>query len=178
MGLRNAAQSFQKMMSHILAGVGNIFCYLDDILVFNTSEAEHLKTVEEVLKRLNDNDLTISLDKCQFQTSELDFLGYKINGAGIKPINKKIQAIIDFPEPTRPKELLGYLGAVNYYRRNLKKVDGVSPSDILQPLYHAATRKTPGIKFTDAWKKDNLQHYYSLSSFAFKFKPSYSVRGR
>ena len=137
------------MMSHILAGVGNIFCYLDDILVFNNSESDHIKSVDEVLKRLHDNDLTVSLDKCEFASAELDFLGYRVNGTGIQPINKKLQAIVDFPEPTRPKELLGFLGALNYYRRCLGKVDGTSPADILQPLYRAATQKKPGVKFMD-----------------------------
>ena len=163
MGLRNAAQSFQKMMSHILAGVGNIFCYLDDILIFNSTEEDHIKTIDTLLKRLNDNDLTVSLDKCQFAAEELDFLGYRVNGQGVRPIHKKIQAIIDFPEPTRPKELLGYLGALNYYRRSLDKIEGMTPSDVLQPLYRAATTKVPCKKFTDIWKQDGLQHYYNLS---------------
>ena len=163
MGLKNAAQSFQKMMSHILAGVGNIFCYLDDILIYNSNEQDHIKTIDTLLKRLSDNDLTISLDKCQFAAEELDFLGYRVNGDGIQPIHKKLQAIIDFPEPTRPKELLGFLGALNYYRRSLDKIDGLSPADVLQPLYRAATTKTPCKRFVDIWKQEGLQHYYNLA---------------
>ena len=163
MGLRNAAQSFQKMMSHILAGVGNIFCYLDDILVFSNSESDHIRTVDEVLGRLHNNDLTVSLDKCEFASAELDFLGYRVNGKGIQPINKKLQAIVDFPEPTRPKELLGFLGALNYYRRCFGKVDGTSPADILQPLYRAATQKKPGVKFADTWNQEGLLSNYNLA---------------
>ena len=163
MGLRNAAQSFQKMMSYILRDLEGVYCYLDDLLIFSKNEADHLTTLEELFKRLDENDLTISLNKCEFAATELDFLGYRVNGQGLKPIHKKLQAIVDFPTPTRPKELLGFLGALNYYRRSLTKVDGMSPSDILQPLYRAATQKVPCKKFIDIWKEDKLQTYYDLA---------------
>ena len=163
MGMRNAAQSFQKMMDYVLAGIPNIFVYLDDILIFNDTEEEHLQTLDTLFRTLDENDLTISLKKCQFNAEELDFLGYKVNGDGIAPINKKLQAIIDFPTPTRPRELLGFLGAVNYYRRCLPKVGGLSPADILQPLYKAATQKTPKQKFTDTWKLEKLDEPYLMA---------------
>ena len=38
MGLRNAAQSFQHLMDHVLAGIEGIYCYMDDILVFSKTE--------------------------------------------------------------------------------------------------------------------------------------------
>merc|ERR1711867_169084 len=69
---------------------------------------------------------------------------------------KKVEAIVSYPAPTKPKQLLGFLGALNYYRRTLPKVNGKSAAEILQPLYMAATKKTPGKTFQTIWKELNL----------------------
>ena len=80
-----------------------------------------------------------------------------VNETGINPVAKKLDAIVQFPPPTRAKDLLGFLGAVNYYRRCLPNVDGRSPADIMAPLYLVGTKKQPGKKFTDIWAENNLQ---------------------
>ena len=71
---------FVRLMSFILKGMEDVYCYLDDLLIFSKNEEEHLATLEELFRRLDQNDLTISLQKCEFAASELDFLGYRVNG--------------------------------------------------------------------------------------------------
>ena len=68
---------------------------------------------------------------------------------------------MDFPTPTSAKALLGFLGAINYYRRCLRRLNGKSAAEILQPLYTAATRKEPGISFATIWARDNLDQHYA-----------------
>ena len=51
MGLSSSAQSFQRLLDHVLEGVDNIFIYLDDIMVFNKNETDHMKTLGLVFKR-------------------------------------------------------------------------------------------------------------------------------
>ena len=94
MGLRNSAQSFQKMLNWVLDGLDNVFCYLDDILIFSENEEAHFKTIEELFRRLQDNGLTINIKKCNFAQPQLTFLGYTVNGQGIKPVVKKLEAIV------------------------------------------------------------------------------------
>ena len=50
MGLKNSAQSFQKMLDFVLNGLDNVFCYLDDILVYNSNEIEHKKPLTAYLR--------------------------------------------------------------------------------------------------------------------------------
>ena len=64
MGLRNSAQSFQKLMNFVLDGLDNIYCYLDDILVYSKTEEDHINTIEQLLKRLEQAGLTINTKKC------------------------------------------------------------------------------------------------------------------
>ena len=52
MGLRNSAQSFQKLIDSVLAGLDNVFAYMDDVLVYSENEQDHLKTLEELFRRL------------------------------------------------------------------------------------------------------------------------------
>ena len=112
-----------------------------------------------MLKRLHDNGMAISLDKCVWEQSELEYLGYNISERGLKPLAKKIQAITTIPVPKKQKELLAFLGAANFYRRNLsglKKEDGYeNTAGLIQCLYKLATEEglTPK-KFVNKWESD------------------------
>ena len=111
---------------------------MDDVLVYAKNEAEHMRILEEMFSRLDKAGLAISESKCIFGVPELNFLGYRVNKDGITPLQKKLEAISTFQTPQKQKILLGYLGAINYYRRclpNLKKGEKtLKPAEILQPL--------------------------------------------
>ena len=51
-GIASAPGIFQKAMEQLLQGIAGIAVYIDDILVTGGDEDEHLKSLEEVLKRL------------------------------------------------------------------------------------------------------------------------------
>ena len=63
MGLCNAAQSFQKMIEDVLRDISGVFVYLDDILVYTQTEAEHERVLRELFSRLRDNGMAISPEK-------------------------------------------------------------------------------------------------------------------
>ena len=168
MGLKNSAQSFQRLMTHVLGDIPGLFVYMDDVLVYSKNEAEHLKTIEEMFKRLDKAGLAISESKCIFGVTELNFLGYRVSKDGITPLPKKLEAIVEFKSPQKQKILLGYLGAINYYRRclpNLKVGEKtLKPAEILQPLYNAATIKLPPKKkFTEYWVENGLEESFKRS---------------
>ncbi len=47
-GLSQAPAYFQQLINTILTGLEYAFAYLDDILIYSTSEEEHLKHLEEI----------------------------------------------------------------------------------------------------------------------------------
>ncbi|MBW0537587.1 hypothetical protein O181_077302, partial [Austropuccinia psidii MF-1] len=65
-GLTNAPASFQNLVNYIFADLLDIcfVVYLDDIMVFSSSEEEHVKHVAPVLQRLRDNKLFSKASKC------------------------------------------------------------------------------------------------------------------
>ena len=52
------------------------FVYLDDILIFSKSMAEHIQHVHQVLQRLLTLHLLEKPEKCEFHISQISFLGY------------------------------------------------------------------------------------------------------
>ena len=145
-GLKNAPGSFTRFINEVLHGIPNLYIYLDDILVWSDTPEEHRSIVEQVFKRLAEYGLALSLSKCKFQSEEVDFLGFKINHQGIKPLSYKIESIDKFQQPQNQKQLLRFLGMLNFYRKALPNlIDGSitkTPAEVLQPLYTAATTKT------------------------------------
>jgi hypothetical protein len=82
-----------------------VVVYIDDILVFTQTEEEHDKIVEEVLERLEENDLSPKPEKCVFKQKEIGFWGLYITPEGVKMDEVKIKAITDLPVPQKVKEV-------------------------------------------------------------------------
>ena len=166
MGMQNSAQSFQRMVQDVLKDLPDVFVYLDDILVYSKTQKDHLRTLRDLFNRLDAAGLTLALDKCQFGVKQLHYLGYNVSSSGISPIPKKVDAIQNFPTPTKQKQLLGFLGALNYYRASLPSLppDEIhpkprTPAQILDPLYKLATCELPRkSKFEEVWNSSkNVQ---------------------
>ncbi|MFN9908355.1 MAG: reverse transcriptase family protein, partial [bacterium] len=111
--LRNAGNTFQRMMDRILAGLSFVFCYLDDIIIASRDEQEHLEHLREVFSRLREAGLVINAEKCVFAATAVEFLGHKVSAAGVEPLRSHVQAVLAHPEPTNIGELQAFLGTVN-----------------------------------------------------------------
>ena len=94
-----------------------VFIYLDDILIFSKTRAEHLDHVREVLEVLRSNELYVKLSKCEFEQPEVKFLGHIISREGIKPDPKTVTVVQDWPKPTSITEIRSFLGLANYFRK-------------------------------------------------------------
>ena len=91
--------------------------YIDDLLVLsNGSFEDHLEKVEIVLTRLLEVDLKVNISESDLARTELEYLGYWITRDGIKPLNKKVEAINNLATPKTRKELRRFIGIVNYSR--------------------------------------------------------------
>ena len=98
-GLKNAAQSFQRLMDGILRDVPFAFVYLDDILVARHSPQEHHQHLQQLFTLLSSNGLVINKAKCVFGADEIDFLGHHVSAAGIIPLPDRIAALQNSSAP-------------------------------------------------------------------------------
>ena len=118
-GLRNASSTFQRFIDNIFINVNCTFSYIDDILIFSPDSNQHKKDLATVLEIIQENGLRLSLDKCEFFATEINFLGFTLSSQGVAPAKHKIDSIQNFPEPNDSKSLRSFLGLVNYYRHLL-----------------------------------------------------------
>tara|TARA_R110002050_G_scaffold273138_1_gene417181 strand:- start:108 stop:4691 length:4584 start_codon:yes stop_codon:yes gene_type:complete len=118
-GLKNAPAMQQSFLDAVLSGLSwqCCICYVDDIVIFSNTLQEHLGHVQEILSRLQENNLTISPSKADICMPSFDILGFKATRDGLLPGDKHLKAIKDFPLPTTVKEVQAFLGLVNFLRR-------------------------------------------------------------
>ncbi|GBM17723.1 Transposon Ty3-I Gag-Pol polyprotein [Araneus ventricosus] len=118
-GLRNAAQTMQRLMDNALQGLDFCFVYIDDLLIASSSLEEHLDHLKQVFDRLRKFGLVLNRDKCTFAVENLSFLGHKIDKYGITPLPEKVEAISNFPRLKTVQDLGRFLGMLNFFRRFL-----------------------------------------------------------
>ncbi|XP_036149094.1 uncharacterized protein LOC118647760 [Monomorium pharaonis] len=139
-GLKNAPATFQRLMNSVLIGIQRFKClvYLDDIVIYGSSLEEHTvnKRLTEVLQCLQEANLKLQPDKCEFLRKEVNYLGHVISENGISPDPAKLQAIRDFPEPQKVKDVQSFIDLAGYYRKFIKEF-----SKIAKPLTKL-TKKT------------------------------------
>lgn len=118
-GLCNAPATFQRLMECCLGDLQweTLLIYLDDILIFSSDFASHLKRLEQVFGRLRQNGLKLKTEKCFFLQEEVKFLGHIVSGRGVETDPGKTQALRDWPTPRTATDVRRVLGFMSYYRR-------------------------------------------------------------
>ena len=118
-GLANPPATFQNMMNEIFKDLidHGVVIYLDEILIYSRSEEDHIALTKKVLEYLQEHQLALSLEKCEWHMSKVNFLGYIISENGIEMDQEKIRTVLEWKEPTTVKEVQSFLGFANFYRR-------------------------------------------------------------
>ena len=153
MGVSQSPDIAQQIMEEVLRGIDGVECYIDDLAIFSNNWEDHKRIVKEVLTRLQDAGFTINPRKCEWAVQETDFLGHWLTPTGIKPWQKKVDAIIKMEAPTGIKELRSFLGMVTYYRDMWPQ-----RSHVLSPLTDLVGTK----KFT--WSKECEQAFKKMKA--------------
>ena len=80
-------------MQKILAGLERVECQTNDILVFGDAQEQHDQRLEPVLKSIEDNVVTLNIEKCEFALKKIQFLGHHISEDWIEVDLLKVEAI-------------------------------------------------------------------------------------
>ncbi|KAL5516094.1 hypothetical protein EMCRGX_G001364 [Ephydatia muelleri] len=108
------------------------------VIIADSTEKEHLVTLEKVMSRLGECGIKLKRTKCKFMLPSVEYLGYHISGEGISPTKEKRRAIVDAPVPEDISQLKSFWGLVNYYAKFLPCL-----ADTLAPLYKLLTKHQP-----------------------------------
>ena len=137
-GLTNSLAMFQTMMNDLLRDLvveEKVVVFIDDVMVATKTKEGHDEIVEEVLKRLEENDLFVKPEKCVWKVREVGFLGVIIREDRVRIEKEKVQGVIEWLVPRSTKDVQKFWGLANYYRRFVKDF-----ARITKPL-HEMTRK-------------------------------------
>jgi hypothetical protein len=117
-------------MSHIFSNFEDVIVYIDNIILYTKSTYEHhVQRLGTVLQQLRNNNLHVHVEGTFLASKRVDYLGYTLTPKDIEPKTAKILPILRFSAPTKLRELMAFLGLVNYYKK-------LAPhrSRILEPL--------------------------------------------
>ncbi len=149
-GLTNSPATFQTMMNTIFCNLitdGNMTVYMDDMAIHmarQTGETEddhvarHRTIVNEVLQKLNDHDLYLNPEKCDFESPHIDFLGVRVVRGMVQMEQGKVDKVQAWKPPRNVTEVRRFLGFIGYYRYFIQGY-----SQIAWPLLDLTKQATP-----------------------------------
>ena len=79
--------------------------FIDDVMIAMETEEGHDEIVEEVLRRLEENDLFVKPEKCVWKVKEVGFSGVIIREDGVRMEKEKVQGVIEWPVPRSVKDV-------------------------------------------------------------------------
>ena len=156
-GLTNSPATFQTMINNLfrdLINQGDMAIFINDILVATETEERHDELVEEVLKRLDENDLFIKPEKCKWKVREVEFLGVVIGPKRVEMQKEKVEEVLNWLVSRNVKEVQKFLGLANYYRRFIKDFARIAA------LLYVLVRKKQKWK----WKKEQKEAFKRLKA--------------
>lgn len=124
-GIKSAPEVFHKRYKKIFDLEG-VELYIDDIIIWGSTKAEHDKRLLEVFKLAKLHNVTFNKEKCKFGLTEITFMGHKFTKDGYYPDESKIKAIKKMPVPQNKQDVQRFLGMVTYVSRfvpNLSKIN-------------------------------------------------------
>jgi len=145
--LVNAPPTFQRMMNKILCEFldQGVVVYLDDILIYSKTHAQHVAMVKKVLTQLMEHQLAVSIKKFKFHVKAVEFLGYIVATDGVTMSTRKVDSIRKWKPLRSVKEVQIFLGFANFYRRFIENF-----SKICKPI----TETLKGDKQKFSWGRE------------------------
>jgi hypothetical protein len=126
-GIKNAPACFQRIINALLAECYSFAAaYLDDIIIFSPSWAEHSKHLKIVFDKIRQAGFTLAPNKTQLMVEMIHFLGFEFSRGKISPAEIKVLAINKVPQPVTKTDVRSFLGMVGFYSCHIPGYAGIA----------------------------------------------------
>src|SRR5258708_24840349 len=113
---------------------------MDNILVYSHTLSDHWWIICQVLSTLWKWRLFLKPEKCKFEQKEVKYLGLVISKDHVAMDPTKVHGVMEWPTPTKVKEVQSFLGFVNFYWKFIHDF-----SNVACPSMHSLTRPGSGV---------------------------------
>ncbi len=130
--LTNESTFYQHYMNDVLFKYLHQFCqiYLDDIIIYSKILKKHKRHVWLILNELQEADLQIDINKCEFHVQKTIFLKLLISIEELKMNSRKMQAVVDWFTLNNLTQMQFFIDFCNFYRRFIKNFSKIVHSMI------------------------------------------------
>ena len=164
MGLKGAPAYFQSILVTIVfLGLIYLICelYIDDLIVFATTDDEFCDRLIQVLERSRKYNITFNPRKVKLGLPRVEYVGHVIDSTGITFSQEKVSEVLNFPTPTTIKQVRSFLGLCNYFRDHVR-----NHSTLDSALRQVVTNYTNKKKFiwTFIWTEEAEKAFRDLQT--------------
>ncbi|KAI5166431.1 hypothetical protein NEIRO03_0849 [Nematocida sp. AWRm78] len=157
-GLKNAPQLFQKIIVDRVGDLPFVKVFLDNILVYSQNREEHNRHLCILAERFRKYNIILNYKKSHFYQSRVHYLGHIISENGVQADARRIQEIRNMPPPRTLKELMQFLGRINWFRPYIPDLSQLAEriSDKLGDMNKTTDKQEP-IQWTEDDEKRRME---------------------
>ncbi|VDP72807.1 unnamed protein product [Echinostoma caproni] len=123
---------FQSAIDSLIKGIDGVLAYQNDVLIFGLNKEEQDARLTQLLERFAARNVAIKPSKCVFGVSELEFLGFTVDGRGYRPDTTRFKPLTNIESPKDQTNLRSVMGCLQYYSRFIPNF-----ATRAQPLFRA-----------------------------------------
>ncbi len=137
-GSAASGDGYARRYDEIIENVERITKCVDDAVQWDTDLEQHWWRVIDYLELCANNGIVLNKEKFQFCAGEVDFAGFRVTNTSVKPLEKFLKAISDFPTPQKVVDIRAWFGLVQQVSHYSQLTEMMRP---FKPFL------SPGIKF-------------------------------
>ena len=112
--VNSTAEKYRQIVTQVISDIGGVQNIADDLIVHGTSNEEHDRNLHTLMQRLEEKNLTLNSEKCQFRMDKVVVMGLLISKFGIGLTEERVRAVLESCRPTTPTEVRSFLGMVGF----------------------------------------------------------------
>ena len=126
-GACGSGDGYTRRFDEIIADVERKTKCVDDTAQWDEEIETHWWRVIDFLELCGHNGIILNFEKFQFSQREIEFAGFHITESEIKPLQKYLSAISEFPTPTCTTDIRAWFGLVHQVSHYNKLTNMLEP---------------------------------------------------
>ena len=111
--LASIGDGYSRRFDEIISDIKQKTKIVDDTALWDSNLETHWWRMIEFIERLGQNGIILNKEKFQFAQRLIDYAGFRITETQIHPQEKFLNAIREFPTPTKITDVRSWFGLVN-----------------------------------------------------------------